>query len=202
MSNNIIFHSGEFWFNEAGFQEKIDHPCEQMEGHDCPMCAGYNVALQVALADSVKFADQEAIRIAICELQPNKGPNYYQFKPVEGEIFFVEGITVKEWQEPLVSQFDIQAGKVPMGTAISELRKVAVLSNSPVKSETPKSEGAERLESLRKQFPGKWSIGKFAGEEGLMKDGCFVMLTNEELVYMLNELDRLQPKAEPTVERE
>ena len=74
-------------------------------------------------------------------------------------------------------------------------RKVAVLSNSPVKSETPKSEGAERLESLRKQFPGKWSIGKFAGEEGLMKDGCFVMLTNEELVYMLNELDRLQPKA-------
>ena len=130
---NILFHSGEFWLNEAGFQEKIDHPCEQMEGHDCPICGGYNDTLQLALADSVKFADQEAIRIAICELQPNKGPDYYQFKPVEGETFFVEGITVKEWQEPLVSQFDIQAGKVPMGTAISELRKVAVLSNSPVK---------------------------------------------------------------------
>ena len=135
---NILFHSGEFWFNLKGFTENPGYPCLDCKTMDCPAkeCTEkYEEALRLDLADAVKFEDQEAIRIAICESQPNKGPDYYQFEPVEGQTFFVEGITVKEWNEPLVSQFDIQAGKVPIGTAISEKRKVAVLSNSPVKSE-------------------------------------------------------------------
>jgi len=160
---NILFHSGEFWFNEAGFQEKIDHPCEQMEGHDCPMCAGYNVALQLALADSVKFADQEAIRIAICKLQPNKGPDYYQFKPVEGQTFFVAGVTVKEWYEPLVSQSDIVTGRIPIGTDISKFCKVAVLSNRKVKSETPETGKQKSYQEMLKYLI---SIRDSAAEAG------------------------------------
>jgi len=77
MKNNILFRSGEFWFNEAGFQEKIDHPCEQMEGHDCPICGGYNDALQLALTDSVKFVDQQAIKIKLWkETKPEQGKDF------------------------------------------------------------------------------------------------------------------------------
>jgi hypothetical protein len=134
---NILFHSGEFWFNEKGFPEKphlSDFPYHNRADALKKANADYEHAPQLALSDTVKFEDQEAIRIAICELQPNKGMGYYQFEPVEGQTFFIEGATTK---------FIYENNKTFGGRGTTQ---VAILSNSPVKSETPKSEGAERLE--------------------------------------------------------
>jgi len=125
---NILFHSGEFWFNEKGWPNKPGELRYDYEEDAYQQALkDYECALQFALAGAVKFADQEAIRIAICELQPNKGPDYHQFEPVEGQTFFVEGVTIKEWYEPLVSQSDIVTGRIPIGTDISKFCKVAVL---------------------------------------------------------------------------
>lgn len=40
----------------------------------------------------------------------------------------------------------------------------------------------------------RWSLGTFMGEEGLMFDGCFSAITNEELCNKLNELEDIKEK--------
>jgi len=161
---NILFHSGEFIFNAKGFPNKpgeLRYDYEEAEYQE--VLNDYERALQFALAGAVKFADQEAIRIAICELQLNKGPDYYQFKPVEGQTFFVAGVTVKEWYEPLVSQSDIVTGRIPIGTDISKFCKVAVLSNRKVKSETPETGKQKSYQEMLKYLI---SIRDSAAEAG------------------------------------
>ena len=206
---NILFHFGEFWFNEDGFTENPGYPCLDCKTMDCPAkeCTErYEEALRLDLADSVKFADQDAIRIAICELQPNKGPDYYQFKPVEDQTFFIEGIEVQcqimiktQWRQipcmyfknetrpkrkvaVLSNNFENQRDKLR-----AKMKNVnSAIDNSSVKSETPKFETLDEHEAYLKGL----SDAKPKTYEEWKEQGKQLFT------------DRLQPKAKPTVEGE
>lgn len=42
--------------------EPIDHPCEQMPGHDCPMCIGYLSALKESIDKAVEVAPEQQVK--------------------------------------------------------------------------------------------------------------------------------------------
>jgi hypothetical protein len=235
---NILFHSSEFWFNAKGFTDKPKEPpimisiyadLAAMNLYEKQESA-YGRALQLALADAVKFADQEAIRIAICELQPNKGPGYYQFEPIEGQTFFIEGVDIEiqgwGWKD---LTGDLCWGKLDNPNFIGQSRKVAVLSNSPVKSETSAKETINDIEAAEALIADIYidsanleHIAKTGKINGTLLAELRRMLTknneakNTEINRLTGNLEayinawqkcveelkesRLQPKAEPTVE--
>jgi len=127
---NIIFYSGEFWFNKAGFLEK-PHLSDFLyhNGADAfkKANADYERDLQLALADSVKFADNESV---FQKLYDSKLLLVY---PVEGQTFFAEGVEVQ--CEVMIKDKWRQIPCVQMKQEVREKRRVAVLSNSPVKNE-------------------------------------------------------------------
>ena len=172
---NILFHSGEFWFNEAGFPEKpIEWHLTNLEPVDTRSVRylaelgehefktkEYEHALQLALADSVKFADQDAIKFRLF-VRAGLDTNYAERKyflnlwQPEGQTFFVEGIEVQcqimiktQWRQipcmyfknetrpkrkvaVLSNSFEDQLNKLR-----TKMKKVnEAIDNSPVKSET------------------------------------------------------------------
>ena len=158
---NILFHSGEFWFNEKGFPQLLDFGVWENQSDKTE----YFNALQLALADSVKFKDQDAILFKVRDMlfktsNGMDGRNGWQ--PVEGQTFFIGGVTTK---------FIYENNKTFGGRGTTQ---VAVLSNSPVKSETPKKKDEDAV--YLKGFYTKTNLQSF--------------------------VDGFKPKAKPTVEGE
>jgi len=128
---NILFHSGEFWFNPAGFPKRpplyFTHYTVNGKTAETAQEAIriYSGAHQLALADSVKFADGELI-------------NHIDYRNLkEGQTFFVEGIEVEYQEKHLKGTTWLKVPKNEWDEkgVNYEFRKVAVLSNSPVKSD-------------------------------------------------------------------
>jgi hypothetical protein len=201
---NILFHSGEFWFNEKGFPEKPslgDLPYHNKADAFKKANAEYKHALQLALSDSVKFSDGELIN------------HIYYRNLKEGQTFFVEGVEVK-----------IHCDEYHQHTKAS--CKVAVLSNSPVKSETPNESAKESEDEIEecnaftdfgdvpqrdegyywvklktKKKGRQFEVARWNGERWMRTFTRYSTASVDD--KELEEIgERLQPKAEPTVEGE
>jgi len=143
---NILFHSGEFWFNVKGWPNKpgiLRYEYKETEYQQA--LKDYEYAFQIAIADSVKFEDQDAILFEVRDVlfktsTGMDGRNGWQ--PIKGQTFFIEGVEVKGLNFdkcPECGSKNIRydetwgCGDCSYEWEKRYSRKVAVLSNSPVK---------------------------------------------------------------------
>jgi len=205
---NILFHSGEFWFNEKGFPQLLDFGVRENQSDKTE----YFNALQLALADSVKFEDQDAILFEVRDVlfktsTGMDGRNGWQ--PIKGQTFFIEGVEVKGLNFdkcPECGSKNIRydetwgCGDCSYEWEKRYSRKVAVLSNSPVKSETP------RRIRLDLNSPVELAIYEVMQMIEKMPADIKLTLAGEKLrearELVADFIDKVEPKAEPTVEGE
>ena len=204
---NILFHSGEFWFNATGFPKKpgeLRYDYEEAEYQQA--LKDYERDLQLALADSVKFADNESI------FQKLYDNNLLLIYPVEGRTFFIEGIEVqvtekKVWfLEHIMSRSWVIQNNTA-GFLWTNIATEATQFNTAEEAQRYDDESSERGKELNAYPTEHIFISKVA----VLSNSPVKSETLEEAVYLKgfytkanlqSFVDGFEPKAEPTVEGE